>query len=236
MNIFHYDSKPMQLLMYVGDLIILNVLYVLCCLPVFTIGAAQAGLYSGVKVLDDREDDSSPAKAFFKGFANGFGTVTIAWCILAVVLAVVGVASAYTSVLNGVVTGLRVPMWMFAIPVAIVALFLSLVPIFHSQFDCKAIHLIRNCWFLLVGHPLRSIGVALLIWLPVLVFLFNAYTFLALLPAWIILYYSTAAVFARKFMKKPFNTLIEYFAQQSQSEAEQLPAEGETAEETVAAE
>jgi hypothetical protein len=96
----------------------------------------------------------------------------------------------------------------------------------------------KYVWFISIGYgfSVAAIGVALLIWLPVLVFLFNAYTFLALLPAWIILYYSTAAVFARKFMKKPFNTLIEYFAQQSQPEAEQLPAEGETAEETVAGE
>ena len=42
--LFSYDSKLMQTLTFVGDLIILNLLYLLCCVPVFTIGAAQAVL------------------------------------------------------------------------------------------------------------------------------------------------------------------------------------------------
>ena len=46
MNFFSYESKPMQILMLLGDLIILNLLFILCSLPVFTIGAAQAGLYT----------------------------------------------------------------------------------------------------------------------------------------------------------------------------------------------
>lgn len=232
MNFFHYDSKPMQVLMYIGDLIILNVIYILCCLPVITIGAAQAGLYSAVKVLNDKDDDSSPAAAFFKGFANGFGTVTLAWGILTLVLCGVTVASYLTALNNAAVTGIRIPLWIFAIPVILVALFQSLVPIFHSRFSCKPLHLIRNCWFLLVGHPLRSIGVAVLVWLPAIVFLMNTYTFLSILPAWITLYFSTAAVFSMKFMQKPFNTLIEYFNEQN-TEAEQLPAEGETAQEDL---
>lgn len=233
MNVFHYESKPMQVLMYIGDLIILNVIYLLCCLPVFTMGAAQAGLYSAVKVLNDKEDDSSPAAAFFKGFANGFGTVTIAWGILTVALCGITVASYLTALNNAAVTGINIPVWVFAIPVILAVLFQSLVPIFHSQFSCKPLHLIRNCWFLLVGHPLRSIGVAVLIWLPVILLLVDPFTFLSIIPVWITLYFSTAATFSLKFMKKPFATLIEYFSQQAEDETQQLPGEGETAQEDL---
>ena len=42
-GLFSYDSKLMQILNFIGDLIILNVLYLVCCLPVVTIGAAQIG-------------------------------------------------------------------------------------------------------------------------------------------------------------------------------------------------
>lgn len=227
MNIFHYESKPMQILMYIGDLIILNVLYLLCSLPLITMGAAQAGLYSGVKVLQDKEDDSSPAKAFFKGFANGFGTVTIAWGLLSVALVGITVASYLTAYNNAAVTGIQIPVWVFAIPIIVVALFQTLVPVFHSRFSCTPINLIRNCWFLLVGHPLRSLGVVLLMWLPVIVFLADAYLFMSIMPVWLTLYFSTAAAFGSNFMKKPFDTLITYFNQQAESEAPQLPAESE---------
>ena len=51
MNIFNYESKFNQLLMTLADLIILNLLFVVCSLPIFTIGAAQAGLFTGIRVL-----------------------------------------------------------------------------------------------------------------------------------------------------------------------------------------
>ena len=75
--------------MTIGDLVILNVLFLLCCLPIFTIGAAQAGLYTGLRVLADKEDDSSPAAAFFRGFSSGFGKITIVHSLLMVLVLVI---------------------------------------------------------------------------------------------------------------------------------------------------
>ena len=43
--LFSYDSKLMQTLTFVADLILLNILYLLCCVPMFTIGAAQGALW-----------------------------------------------------------------------------------------------------------------------------------------------------------------------------------------------
>ena len=72
-NIFHYDSKFMQLLLKFADYIILNMIYIACCVPIFTIGAAQAGLYNGLRVLQDKEDDSSCIKAFFRQYPENQG-------------------------------------------------------------------------------------------------------------------------------------------------------------------
>lgn len=203
-SIFSYESTPMQILMFLGDLIILNILFLVCCIPIFTIGAAQAGLYTGLRVLADKEDDSSASGAFFRGFATGFGKVTAAWGIMTLVLAVVCFAG-YIAIYNGA------PLWIIAIGIAVCALFQSLVSAFHSRFDCTPMQLIRNTWFLVIAHPLRSIGVALLIWLPVLVFLWDVYPFMMATPIWGTLYYSTAFLFANTFLKKPFQTLVDNF-------------------------
>ena len=85
-SIFSYDSPLMQVLTYIGDLIILNFIFLLCCLPVFTIGAAQAGMFTAVRVLSDKEDDSSAVAAFFRGFKNGFGKVTLTSIACALIL------------------------------------------------------------------------------------------------------------------------------------------------------
>ena len=156
MNPLSYESKFMQALLVIADYILLNLLFVLCCIPVFTIGAAQSALYSGIRVAMDPENDENCMKAFFKGFTNGFFTITLAWGLLTVLLVAVVLLSmtAYT---------MGAPVWPLAIAVVIVVLFQSLVAAFHSRFTCTPWQLIRNVWFLTFAHPLRSIGVALIV-------------------------------------------------------------------------
>lgn len=229
MNFFSYDSKPMQILMYIGDLIILNLLFLLCCLPVFTIGAAHAALYSGIRTLQDPEDDTAPSKAFFKGFRTGFKQITIAWNILLVITLVLALV-AYLCMGFEQVLG-RAPTWMSFISLAVAAVFMSLVTLFHSRFSCTVWQLLRNCWFLAVAHPLRTLLVTVLTWLPiVLVFVMKTVTFIGVTPIWFLLYYSTAALFSFAAMKKPFKTLIDHFNESQNPQ----PAEEPTAEDPEA--
>lgn len=203
-NLFSYDSKPMQILMYIGDLIIMNFIYLLCCIPVVTIGAAQAGMYSAAKVMLDKEDDSSLTAAFFKGFTTGFWTVTGAWGLMTLLLAFVAFTG-FTAIQYGA------PAWLVGIGVVVCALFQTLIPLFHARFNCTVKQLIRNAWFLMFAHPLRSAAVFIVIWLPVALFLVDTYTFMSITPIWGTLYFSTAMLFAFSFMKKPFKILIDHF-------------------------
>ena len=222
-NIFSYENPVMQILMKLGDLMILNFIFLLCCLPVFTIGAAQAGLYTAMKVMQDPLDDTSLVAAFFRGFKNGFGTITLAWGIM--MLLMIGVTAlmlgAYMYGLSG---------WICIVPIALFAWYIAQIPAFHSRFGCSALQLVRNVWFLIVAHPLRTLGVAILTWLPlVLLLLGNLYVFMAMLPVWCTLYYSTACAFSYGFLKKPFNVLIEHF-NSTQAEAEKTESLSEGAE------
>ena len=157
--------------------------------------------------------------AFFKGFTDGFGKVTIAWGIMGLLFVFVSYCC-----ITGYIMKL-LPLWLCITPVCIVALYQAMIPAFHSRFDCSVKQLLRNPWFLIVTHPLRSIGVAVLIWLPVLVFLLlGVYIFMATGPVLITLYYSTAFLFGYKFLKKPFGLILEDF---------QPAKEAENAEESI---
>lgn len=225
-GLFSYESKPMQILMRLGDLIILNLLYLLCCIPLFTIGAAQAGLYTAAKVMQDPEDDSSVAAAFFRGFRNGFGTVTIAWGITTIVLAAV----TYFSI-AAIMAGS--PVWLAVVAIVFCMIFHALVPAFHARFSCTPWQLIRNSWFLLFAHPLRSIGTTILLWIPAALFVIDTFLFMALAPLWITLYYSAVFNFATSFLKKPFNTLIAHFNETHGITEETAPEASQEAEEEV---
>lgn len=220
MNLFSYESKPMQILMQLGDLIILNLLYLLCCIPIFTIGAAQAGLYSGVKTMQDPDDDTYVTTAFFKGFRTGFSQVTIAWCLLLVAEIVLALA-AYVCTFYQQTIDAQLPLYAAIIGFCIVAIFQSLVTVFHCRFSCTAWQLLRNVWYLLVAHPIRSIGVALLTWLPLLFFATSSIgIFMTLTPIWACIYFSGAFSFNYTFMKKPFQTLIDQFNETQQGQIE----------------
>jgi len=228
---FSYESKPMQILNFFGDLILLNIIYLLCCIPLVTIGAAQSGMFTACKVLLDKEDDSSPYAAFWRGFTSGFGTVTLSWGVMTV-------ATVLTIWWAGSAVGLGASAWLSYFAVALCAIFQTLVPAFHSRFGCKWWQLITNSWFLLFAHPLRSIGTVLLIWIPGIFFIISCaarelWDFMAMTPIWGTLYFSTAFCFATTFLKKPFTTLTDHYNEvhgiKPEGEAEKLPEEAQEA-------
>lgn len=215
MPIFNYESKFMQTLLFLADLMILNVLYVICSIPIFTIGAAQAGLHTAVRVMTDPEDDSSVAKAFFKGFAGGFGKVTLAWGLVGLVVVAL-IYFGYIAIAFGS------PIWPIGIALGLVAWFQSSIPPLHSRFDCTAIQLIRNAFLFNLAHPLRSLGAAALLWLPFILFMSPlSFYVMAFGMIWVVLYYSVAVLFGSALLKKPLNKLVEQFNGEQEAAAEE---------------
>ena len=220
-SIFSYESKFMQTLLVAADYIILNVVYFLCCLPIFTIGAAQAGLYTGLKVLRDKEDDSSPLKAFFRGFKSGFGTITIVWCLFAVCIVLLGYN--LVSVLIYEIKGMNAPLWMALLGVFFCMVFQSLLTPFHASFGCTAWQLLRNVFFVFLSHPLRSIALTLLTWVPVIALAINLPIFLQGTIAWVAGYYSIAFSLNLSLMAKPFRIFTENFMAAKEAKQEEIP-------------
>ena len=221
-NLFNYENKFMELLMTVGDLVILNVLFLLCCLPVVTIGAAQAGLYTGLRVLVDKEDDTSCAAAFFRGFSSGFGRITGAYCIMLALIALVGYSAA--SVLFYDVNGVSAPVWASVAGLCICAVFQTLICIFHSRFSCTLGQLFRNAWLMFLAHPLRCILIAVLTWLPVFLMLADLQIFILITPVFLAFYFSFAAMLCNSVMKKPFDDLIQMFNERNAQKPEDTEA------------
>lgn len=230
-SIFAYDSKFMQVLLVVADYLILNFLFVLCCLPIFTIGAAQAGLYTGIKVLQDKEDDSSCAKAFFRGFASGFGTITVGWVLTTVIMVVLGYnlalvlfyqyAGLYAPEFLATLplyVGEQAPLVLSCIAVAIIMIFQSVLTIFHASFGCKLGQLFKNTFLMILAHPLRCLTVTLLTWLPVIFLILYPPFFLQASIAWFAIYYSVAFRINYKTMQKPFLVITQNFVEAYEAE------------------
>lgn len=198
-NLFSYENKVMQVLMTIGDLVMLNVLFLLCSIPIVTMGAAQAGLYTAVRVITDKEDDTAPVKAFFRGFKTGFLKITLIWIpFMAVILASLWAFFGSTG-------GIKI---VALIGFCIVAIFEMLVMMFHARFDCTPMQLLRNSTLLLLAHPLRVIPAAFLSWLTVLIALYDPYSFMAMGVMILTLFISVTHLLSYALLHKPFQELV----------------------------
>ena len=89
MRLFSYDSKFSQIMLKLCYGCYLNLLWLVCSLPVFTAGAATAALYD-VTLRIAREEEPPVTTRFFKAFLENFRQATTVWLILLGIGALLG--------------------------------------------------------------------------------------------------------------------------------------------------
>lgn len=80
---FNYDNPVWRFIGKFGDVILLNILWIVCCIPIFTIGASTTAVYY-VTLKIARDEDGYTFRSFFKSFKENFKQSTIIWLILLV--------------------------------------------------------------------------------------------------------------------------------------------------------
>lgn len=75
------DSSVTAFLNKMTDLILLNIIYVISCLPIITIGAATTALYH-VCIISIRQGDGYVIKRYISSFVHNFKQATILWLIM----------------------------------------------------------------------------------------------------------------------------------------------------------
>lgn len=75
---FGFGGKYTDYMSRIFDALILGLCWILCSLPVFTMGAASCALYHGI-VKCVKKDRSRAVKEFFRSFRENFRQATILW-------------------------------------------------------------------------------------------------------------------------------------------------------------
>lgn len=140
-KLFDLESPLMSGLNKLADLIILNLLTIVCCIPVFTIGASITALhYVCLKIV--RDEETYVVRGFFKSFKQNFKQATIIWLIELVVFGIL--------IIDFYLMGhakIEFPAWLPAALLAVDALiFLLGIHIFPllARFDNSVSKTIRN--------------------------------------------------------------------------------------------
>ena len=80
-GLFNYVNPVWRFIGKLGDLVLLNLLWLICCIPVFTAGAATTAVYY-VTLKLVRDEDDSTIRSFFHSFIQNFKQATAIWLLI----------------------------------------------------------------------------------------------------------------------------------------------------------
>lgn len=86
---FNYDNPVWRFIGKFGDVILLNILWIICSIPVFTMGASTTAVYY-VTLKLARDEDGYTIRSFFKSFKENFKQSTLIWLILMAAGVIIG--------------------------------------------------------------------------------------------------------------------------------------------------
>lgn len=195
-----WDSKFMRLLNRLGELVLLNLCYLLCCIPIFTIGAATTALYT-VCFRFGTPREGKVVGSFFRAFWSNLGKGTVLWLLFLAAGLVCGYcALAFFATAGGI---------HYAFIPFLVLLVVDLMACGYafpllSQFENTVLQTLRNAAILSLGYLPRSLCIAVLNVAPVVVMLFFPVEFMRAGPLWFFLYFSAAAYLNVFLLRKVF--------------------------------
>lgn len=167
---FNYDSGIMQALGKFFDCICLNLLWIICCIPVFTVGAASTAYYYAYNKAI-RQKRSYASKEFFHGFKISFKQSTIVW-LITLVLYVVTILD--LMILHGLADSLSFTKIVLAfILVLLILLTMWVVYVFPymARFENNIKVIMKNCVLIMIANLPWSILLLVLFVITVGIFL-----------------------------------------------------------------
>lgn len=199
MKIFDLDSPLMQALGKMADLLWLNILTLICCIPIVTAGAALTALnYMALKIV--RDEECYITKDYFKSFKQNFRQATIIWILLLFAILFL----AYDYYVLGNINGDFIFVIQIVIATVAVALYFTALYVFAvlAKFDNTVFRTIKNAFLMSIMQLPKTILMAVLYLAPALLFVYFSdvsplmIMFGLSLPAWL------SALLYNKFFKK----------------------------------
>lgn len=178
-RLFAYDAPLSRALNLVGDLILLNLLWLLFSLPLFTMGAATAALYASA---DRRSSAPRPAAAFCAAFRACFRQATLLWAPLLLWGGVLAANLIFIPTLEGTPKSV-----LLGLTLVLCLLFLSLISYLFPLLALRpapAATLLGRALVLSMRHPLRTLAILTANLFPALLFLLSPGWFFRLIFVW----------------------------------------------------
>ena len=186
-NIFRPDSPLMRFMMLITNLMVLNVLWLIGCIPVITAGASTVAMHSVLLGYINGKEDAV-LKPFFRAFRENFRIATPLWLINLLIGAVMVAEILYLSV--GAQLWLKV---IFGIVLFIYSAATSYLYPLLARYQTTGKAAAFNSFALSLRHLLSSVCVVTLNALPVVLIVVFAEIFWKSILVWTLIGFSLIA-------------------------------------------
>lgn len=225
MKFFNLDSPLMQALNKVADLMWLNILTLICCIPVITVGPALTALhYMALKMV--RNEECYIARDYFKSFKLNLRQGIVIWLIE---LVIVSLLIGDFLILQNSEVAFGEPMRVILMVVAVLVLFLfTFVYPVLAKFDNTVMRTLKNALFIGILQFPKTILMMILSVVPAVLFVVAP----QIIPVVFLFGFSAPAWASAKLYNKFFRKLEDQIGAKAESEGEEGAenAEGESEE------
>ena len=207
MKLFNPDSRIMIFLSRVADLVILNILWLVCCSPVVTIGASTTAMYHVIRHWQ-KDSVSSIMRDFFQSFKEDFKQATPVYLILLIptVAVVMNAMLIFNPENSAAVPSYLLVIWFIS---ALILLFISsfVYPVM-AFFADSIFKTLRNAMVLALANLPRTILISVLNLLPVILLFVNLSFFLQSSIFWLLIGGALVAYLNMSILKPVFKKLV----------------------------
>ena len=209
---FNIDSPLMRFLTKLADLMILNILFLITCLPIVTIGAAWTALYY-VAMKMVRDEEGGIVRSYFHAFRLNFRQATLLW------LGVLGIAVILVLdllILARIDSPIAAAMNM-GIGIIAILIFLVLQYLFPllARFEAGTGQTLKNAVLLAVGQLPRTLLMGFSTAGILVITFYNGYTLSIGILLWMLLGFAIMAFSNSSILVKIFDTLVTETGEQS---------------------
>lgn len=199
MRLFNPDSPLMRTLGYISDLLLLNVCFMICCVPIFTIGASMSAMYS---VTLDRTNEAGVIARFFAAFKRNFKQATLAWLIVLGILFSL-LADFYLLSIVEVPAGFIIMVALCIATFLLMGTTLYLFPLI-GHFENTLKNQLKNSLILGISMFPKTLLMTLIWFFPLIMFILSVELFLRCLLPWMLVGFALTARLNSIILRKIF--------------------------------
>lgn len=204
-SLFNLDNPVMHFLSEVGDMIIANLLFLICSVPIVTIGAGWASLHKITQNIAGQEDQML-LRTFFRTFKENFRQATISWLLL--LLFLVCMLANYFLIITCTAGGLQTVLKaaLALIVVFVLGIGAYLFPLMVRYDNSLYQHFVNAVVLTVIKLP-KTLMMVFVNLLPLVIAYFSLNTFISTLVFWLFIGFSFACFVASQLLVPVFQQL-----------------------------